>query len=336
VTEDAGQRIVWEKGKKRRRSALRKAVSRRMGYVFILLVHAVVSRLPLRVGRAFAWIVGTGAYALCTRERKIALDALTRVYSAERSPAEIRALARDVFRHSVTIATDWLILNRWSREKIARAFPEFVADIARADVDFRAAGGGVVGITAHLGNWEVLALACAHWAPGVLIPIAQRLYYEKYQDFLHRLRTMHGNEVIYTDESPRKMIRALREGRLLGFLPDQDIRTNRGVFVDFLGLPAWTVAFPVALARKQGVKLLFAAVVREGKGFRLIWRGPFDVPSTGDEETDILEGTRLWTGILEEEIRKRPHQWSWLHPRWRTVPGKPRVKVDRTNKQRGE
>jgi KDO2-lipid IV(A) lauroyltransferase len=327
-------RTVWKKGKKRRRSRLRKAVSRWTGYMLLRAVHAVVSRLPFRAGRALSWLVGTIAYFLSTRERNIALHALTRVYAAERSPAEIRALARDVFRHTVSIAVDWIILRRWSREKLARAFPGLMQDIHRVEEAVHSAGNGVVGITAHLGNWEVLGLIGARWAPGLFIPVAQRLYYPKYQDFLHRLRTENGNQVIYTDESPRKMIRALREGCLVGFLPDQDVRTNRGVFVDFLGLPAWTAAFPVAFARRQGVKMLFIVVVREGKGFRVLYRGPFDLPSTGDEDADVLAGTQLWTRMLEEEIRKRPHQWSWLHPRWRTVPGKPRHKVDRSFKTR--
>jgi Kdo2-lipid IVA lauroyltransferase/acyltransferase len=332
MTEEADQRIVWEKGKKRKRSRLRKVVSRNIGYAVLRAFHAVVSRLPLRAGRAFSWVAGTIAYALCTRERKIALDALGRVYSSERSPAEIRALARDVFRHTASIGIDWMILRRWSREKIARTFPDLVDDALRAHEKVKSAGGGMVAITAHLGNWEILSLVCAHFAPGLLVPIAQRLYFQKYQDFLHHLRTSHGNQVIYTDESPRKMIRALRDGCLLGFLPDQDVRTNRGVFVDFFGLPTWTVTFPVGLARREGVKMFFAVVVREGRGFRLIHRGPFDVLSTNDEDADLLAGTQLWTRVLEEEIRKHPEQWSWLHPRWRTKPEKPRLKVDRSIK----
>ena len=332
MIEDAEQRVVWEKGKKKKRSRLRKVISRNIGYAVLRAFHAVVSRLPLRAGRAVSWIAGTIAYALCTRERKIAIAALTRVYSSERSPAEIRALTRDVFRHTASIAIDWFILRRWTREKIERTFPDFVADARRAHEVVKSAGGGMVGITAHLGNWEILSLISAHFAPGLLIPIAQRLYFEKYQDFLHHLRTSHGNQVIYTDESPRKMIRALRDGCFLGFLPDQDVRTNRGVFVDFFGLPAWTVTFPVGLARREGVKMFLAVVVREGKGFRLVHRGPFDVPSTNYEEADLLAGTQLWTRVLEEEIRKHPEQWSWLHPRWRTKPEKPRLKVDRTIK----
>jgi KDO2-lipid IV(A) lauroyltransferase len=332
MVENGEQRIVWEKGRKRRRSPLRKAISRNFGYVSLRAIHAVVSRLPFRAGRALSWVVGSAAYHVCGRERRIALDALTRVYSAERSPAAIRALIRDVFRHTVSIAVDWIILRRWSREKLERVFPDLVRDALAIRDIAQAQGTGLVCITAHLGNWEILSLVAGHFEPGLLVPIAQRLYFAKYQDFLHRLRTSHGNEVIYTDESPRKMIRALHEGRLLGFLPDQDVRTNSGVFVDFFGLPAYTVTFPARLARKQKVAMLFSVVVRDGKGFRMVHRGPFTVPRTDDEDADVLAATQEWSRILEEEIRKRPGQWSWLHPRWRTMPSKPRLKVDRTIK----
>jgi KDO2-lipid IV(A) lauroyltransferase len=334
MPEEPVQRIVWEKGRKRRRSRLRKSTTRYLNYLLIRIFHAIVSRLPLAMGRGLAWFLGTLGYFLFPRERAIARDGLTRVYGGERSPAEIRGMVRDVFRHAVGIVIDWLILRKWSPEKIERVFPE-PARAIRELAAVRATSEGVVGITSHLGNWEVLGVFFNHFAPGTLVPIAQRVYYSRFQDFLHRLRTEAGGEIIYTDESPRRMIRALEDGKVLGFLPDQDVRTNSGVFVDFFGLPAYTVTFPVQLARKLDLKMGFAILVREGKSFRFTYRWPIAVPATDDKDADLLAGSEAWTRILEEEIRKRPTQWSWLHPRWRTTPAQPRRRVVRAEKGKG-
>ena len=54
----------------------------------------------------------------------------------------------------------------------------------------------------------------------------------------------------------------------------------------------------------------------------------FDPPNSSDKTADILAGTQLWTNILEETIRQYPEQWSWVHPRWRTTPDRPRRQLD--------
>jgi KDO2-lipid IV(A) lauroyltransferase len=330
--EGEGQRIVWKKGRKRKRSRFRKALSRNLGYVQIRCLHAVLCRLPRPVGRALAWVVGTALYYVLGRERRIALDGLTRVYGAEKSPREIRSLARAVFRHTVHVVIDWVIIRRWSRERAERRFPDAAQGCRELLEMHRAIGTGVVGITGHFGNWELMTVFFEHFFPRTLIPVAKSFYFPKYQDFIHRLRTSPGNDIIYTHESPRRIIRAIKEGKIVGFLPDQDVRTNSGVFVDFFGLPAYTVTAPVHLARKLRVPLVIVLVVRKDTGYKIVFSDPLDAPYTDDEAADLLAGTQLWTRFLEEQIRTAPEQWAWLHPRWRTKPGSPRKFVDRSKR----
>jgi Kdo2-lipid IVA lauroyltransferase/acyltransferase len=325
-----GQRVVWNKGRKRRRSPLRKTILRNLRYVVLRILHAVICRLPRPVGRCVSWTLGTLAYYVLARERSIALDGLTRVYGAGCSPREIRRMAREVFRNAVHAVVDWLILRRWSRERLERRFPEVVTAFRDRHERYRALGTGVVGISAHFGNWEVLSLFLGHFMPNSSVPVAKRLYFPRYQAFLHRLRTSSGNDIIYTDESPRRILRAIREGKIVGFLPDQDVRTNSGVFVDFFGLPAYTVTVPVQLARKLEVPILVILVIRKGSSFELVLSERIDVAHTDDEDADLLSATQDWTRYLEDQIRRAPEQWCWMHPRWRTKPGAPRRRVSRS------
>ncbi|MBI4604750.1 MAG: lysophospholipid acyltransferase family protein [Planctomycetes bacterium] len=324
---------VWKTGRKKGRSRLRKRISRNLGYAGLRMAHAVVCRLPWRVGRALAWIAGTVAYRLLKRERDIATQSLTRVYGKEKSAAQIQAVVRDVFRHAASVVTDWVILRRWTREKLRGRFPQVAETLETVARDMRASGKGTVAITAHLGNWELLAHSYCQFAPGILVPLAKRLYFEKYNDFVHSLRAEPGLEVIYSDESARKMLRALKEGKQLSFLCDQDLRTNSGVFVDFFGLPTYTVTFPVDMARKTGVDLVFTVLVREGSGYRQIYHRFGALPETGDESEDVLQATQAWTRFLEGVIRQYPGQWVWLHPRWRTTPDNPRLQFDSKGKR---
>jgi KDO2-lipid IV(A) lauroyltransferase len=288
------------------------------------VAHAVVCRLPWPVGRGLAWVGGTAAYYLVRRERRFAVENLTHAFGEERSPAEIRVLAREVFRHVAAGVIDWLILRRWSPEKLRKRFPEVCEQFREMARKAEASGAGVVAVTAHCGCWELSAFFANQFTPGRFAALAKRTYFEKYNDFITRLRTERGFEIIYTDDSPRKMMRTLKEGKILSLLSDQDLRTNSGIFVDFFGRPAYTVTFPVQLARKVGVKMAVCLLLREGKSFRFAFEDPYELPQTGNKEADVLEGTRIWTRKLEEYIRKYPQQWIWFHRRWRTRPGQGR------------
>ena len=200
----------------------------------------------------------------------------------------------------------------------------------------KATGSGVVGLTAHFGNWELLLFFCGHFTPGLLVGIAKRAKFERTHEFLHSLRSTNGIDIVYTDESPRKLIRALRNGKLLGFLPDQDLRTNKGVFVDFFGKPAYTVTMPVRLAFQVGAKMLLCGLVRQGKSFRFFYHLPFDIPRSADEDADVARVTQHWSHLLEAEIRKLPEQWLWFDPRWRTPLERPRRHFRRRKKRAGE
>jgi KDO2-lipid IV(A) lauroyltransferase len=308
-------------GRKARRSRGRKNLSRGAQYVLIRAGHALLSRLPLALGRATGAVIGTFAWFVLRRERAIARLNLRSAF-ADLSPREVRAVAQSSLRHMITVMIEWLILRRWPREKLRARFPETAAKIEELSQVF-AREKGVVGITAHFGNWELLSLFFGHFAPGMLVPVARRIKFEPTHRFLHRLRAVAGMEIFYTDTSARHLIRAVRSGKVPGFLPDQDVRTNSGIFVPFFGRPAYTATFPVRLARKTGTRCITAYLVREGGGFRVVAGEPFAVDGDNEDEA-LARATERWSAILEAEIRKRPAQWIWCYPRWRTSTASPR------------
>ena len=315
--------------KRRRRSRVLKRISRFCGYCGLRFAEATIARLPFRAGMWLSRFAGALGYYFAHTSRRIAIENLTRVYGEELSPKEIRIMVRRVFQNTVGTAIEYFILRRWSTEQLEAAFPECAKGIRQLETDVKATGGGVVGLTAHHGNWEVLSLFVARFAPGLLVPIAKPAYYQRYQDFIDRLRREDGAEVIYNTESPRRIIRAVKKGQLLGILPDQDLRTNSGVFVDFFGKLAWTVTFPVGMARRLNVPMTYCVLVRDDatlqrRGYHFVYKGFFHPPRTEDEQSDLQEGTAQWTRILESIVREDPDQWSWIYQRWKSTPDRPR------------
>ncbi len=302
------RRLRRERGRKWKR--LRRAI-----VVSIALPPVIVlSWLPLSVARGIARVLGNLGWLLAGGERRKVTRNLREAFGGELDERAIRRLSRRVFVHTALSFADAMVLRRWSRERLERRF-----ELSRG---FEGAPpfDGAVGIAAHFGNWELLAFAFARYRPGVLVPIATRNPNETLQRHIERFREKIGLEVIYTDESPRRMFRALREGKMLGFLPDQDLKIPNGIFVDFFGRPAYTTTAPVTIAKGTDRDIVFGVLVREGSGFRVIFRA-IELEWTGDRARDLETNTRRWTAVLEEEIRKRPEQWMWFHDRWRTQPG---------------
>ena len=129
-----------------------------------------------------------------------------------------------------------------------------------------------------------------------------------------------GNSVTYRDESPKKVLRILRNGGYIGVLADQDVASIEGVFVDFFGKPAYTPAAPVKFAMKTDAALMPMFLVRNGDKYDFFVEPPVKMRMTGDLERDVLVNTAIWTGILEKYIRKYPDHWVWMHRRWKTKP----------------
>lgn len=304
-----------------------RSLRRLAAYLAVRLAHAVVCRLPFRLGRQLGWLAGGCAYHLGRRPRQIALSNL-RASFPELPETAVRALALASFRTAASAVIDWAILRRWPTQKLRARFPELAREVESTARIWREAGG-LVGFTAHFGNWEVLSMIFSRLAPGLIVPVANRHRSTRLHDFVHRLRRETGLEVLLSEQSARKMILAVREGKVLGLLPDHEVRTNGAVFVSFLGRPAYTATFPVALARRLRAPSCFILLRKTAGGFQLVTRPVFEFQWSEDESADLLGGTQQWSRLLEEEIRKDPGQWTWMQDRWQHQPGRPRHHVGR-------
>ncbi len=297
-----------------------KTVKRNAGYGLAVAVRSAMAALPVRARLSTGERLGALAWRLARRDRLRALDNLARAFpDGGKSPEEIRRIGLESFRNLGRCFAELCGLT------VRGAGPEDVlalVDAADGVARFRellAAGRGLVVVTAHVDNWELCGAAVA--CSGVpVVAVAKRLYFEKYDRLVNGLRRRFGMEIVYQDESPRKLLRALRDGKLVALLADQDVPRLDGVFVPFFGRPAYTPTGPASLAVASGTELVLAHTLREGRDrHRLCVSGPLAFDRS-DKGRAVLEGTRAWCALLEEAVRARPEQWVWMHRRWRTAP----------------
>lgn len=274
----------------------------------------LIALLPLRAALSLAGFAGSVAYAVLPQYRLVTLRNLEYVFAGQKSREEIRAIAKNVFVNLAKNAVEMLNFPKLSASNIDRFVRIVNIDVVNSAL---AKGHGIVVVTGHFGNWELMpaTLRIKGYAGSV---IGRRIYFEKYDQFLNSLRKCHGVDVIYRDESPRKVLKVLKNNGIMGVVADQDVDSVDGVFVDFFGHPAYTPAGPVALAKVSGAALIPAFMIRSGDHHRLVFENPVNLVDTGDKEKDMVTNTQAWSSVIEDYIRRYPDQWVWMHRRWKT------------------
>lgn len=186
-------------------------------------------------------------------------------------------------------------------------------------------------ILGHLGNIEFMSGAISY-ANGKKIKnygLAKRQRNPWLNRRIEKLRNSQNAFSVYTDESPRKVFKVLKEGHLIAFLADQDAG-KRGSFYPFLGRLASTYEGPAFFARLTKYPIYFVWAYRNEQGqlvfeFKELSRPQIDPRDTKEWDREF---TYSWVKLLEEKIRLYPSDYYFLHKRWRHQPEDPRAVWD--------
>ena len=288
-------------------------------YALFKGVERVLSAFPLATVQAFGRGLGLLFYAVDGRHRRVVRDNLR---AADLDPRwigdekAIRELTRACFSHFGETFISAIPLMHLEPEELDRVV--IVEGLEHFDA-VRAAGKGFIQLTGHYGNWEAVALAQSRHGRSLAV-IARELKNPLLQPYLDRFRTRFGNQVIPKDGAVRDTVKALRSGKGVGFLLDQDALTM-GLFVAFLGRWASTFATAGSMAVRFKAPILPVFSWPNGDGTTTVrFSPPFEVPQTGDPERDAWVATQLMTQCVEAQIRKDPRWWFWMHRRFKTQP----------------
>jgi len=127
-----------------------------------------------------------------------------------------------------------------------------------------------------------------------------------------------GSTLLSRQEGTRKAIKAMRAGKPFYYLPDMDYGERDTIFVPFFGVPAATITGLSRLARISGAAVLpvITRMLPGGSGYVVEIGAPWaDFPGAS-----IEADTRRMNAFIEEEIRRMPEQYLWLHRRFKTRP----------------
>lgn len=291
----------------------------RLIYFIYRTVTVLIGALPLwlvfRLGQFGGWL----AYCLLRPYRRLAVANLTIAYGGEKTPGEIRRLARE---HFVTLGANLLASMKAVSFDAARL--REVVELEGLDIILEAFAErrGIVLAISHIGNWEMFAQACQiiadeKWAT-VYQPLANR-YIEA-----HIQRTRYKVALFNRKNGFNAPTTFLREGGALGVLIDQHAGDG-GVWTPLFGRLASTSTLAALLALRTNAVIVPMAVHTTGVGrWRLVISPP--VPHDGPADSTEAVTARL-NRVLERQINVSPADWFWVHNRWKTP--KPRFLLAR-------
>ncbi len=179
---------------------------------------------------------------------------------------------------------------------------------------------GVFFLTAHYGNWEAMGVNHGYLKTQPLYSIARKLDNPYLEKVALKFRTLSGSGILYKDQSPIKMLRALKKNYCVAVMMDQNMAVG-GVFVDFFGRRAATARSIAVLSYSTGAPIMALFSYPTGKGTYRIKYGPeLKLERTGNKEEDVKNWTQACEHYLQGAIEEYPEPWMWGHRRWKTRP----------------
>jgi KDO2-lipid IV(A) lauroyltransferase len=291
-----------------------KRIRYRLEYLAVVTLIFVLNLIPYRIALLFGDAIGILAFSVFRLRRKVTLNNLESSFGESYTGRDYRKTAARAYRYIGRGMIEYGLFPSLKRNRLDRLLSISGEDNLKEIVS---ENQGAVLVTGHFGSWELMGafLASRGWPIDYLVGEQHNLLVNR---LMNDHRRLFGIGLIDMGVAARGVIKAIRGGRMVCMLSDQDAGSD-GVVVRFLGRPASTPKGPAAFALKTGAPLACGFIIREGFRQRIIIEPPIDFRPSGDKDKDIEELTRKYTVLLEEYIRKYPDHWFWPHRRWKST-----------------
>lgn len=280
--------------------------------VLIAVLKVLFFLVPLKaasvIGRGFGGVLFRGF----KKEREIIYNNLDIVWPGKFTQKRKTDFALANFRHYGAVLFEFLKVSSGG----AAAARRLVGSVRGLENFEKAAAEkkGVIAVTAHLGNWEVIPIIMKDKGFDVGV-IGKKMFDDKLDRQLSTARTQTGVRMYERDSLSKEMIKGLKNGMILGILSDHDTR-GENVIVPFLGINAKTPVMPARLAKKYGLLMCTLFIIKNPEGLYEITINPFIKNLETRSEEDIMTQC---AAEISKAIKAAPEQWTWAHDRYKSV-----------------
>ncbi len=285
-------------------------------FVLVLLLVKFIRALPEKTAQTFMRFMGRLAFRVAAGERQKVLRNLQRVFGENLDEVQRSAKAEKIFQHIAVNGAAAL----WIPNYIADGLENRVHVTGMEHLEEALARGkGVLGLTGHIGSWELLAAFIAQ--SGIpLAVVGKKIYDKRIDKLLVGWRKEAGMINIPRDGAARRMLQWLKQGKMLGVLIDQDTNVE-SEFVSFMGHLARTPIAPMLLAQRMDSAIVPMAINMQHDGSHQVTILP-ELMLEPDDKTVETRRKNLarCNAALEKLIALDDSQWVWMHERWKSQP----------------
>jgi len=267
------------------------------------------SHLPLKLNHYLGALIGYFLFLFNTDAKKVTLQNIAICFS-ELSDNEQGSLAKkSLIEMGKNLTESSLIWNQSfaeNTEYIRNIHGENHLDTAKKTIL----------LVPHLGCWEITGRVIAN--NRAITFLFKPLKKQQQNKYLFERRNQGNLTMASSDQSGViKLQRALKQGELVGMLPDQDPGQEGGIMAPFFNNPVNTMTLLVRLAKKHNAQVVmcWANRLNKGKGFDLNFE-PVDLTSGSD---DLLDQVTLMNSAIEALIRRFPDQYMWSYRRFKST-----------------
>jgi KDO2-lipid IV(A) lauroyltransferase len=285
-------------------------------YVAFQTLSFMVQLMPISGAQWIGRRLGRFVFHPIGYRKNVTLSNLRRAFP-EKTESEIAAIAQGAYESIGISLLELIWFPRMSLEQLGAIIHFDKPDIMR---NAYKKGKGLILITAHFGNWELLAQSSIVNLGFPLNIVVKTQSNPLIDRSINKRRTNVGNRVIPMETSLREILRALRNGEAVGLVADQ-AAPKENVPMEFFGTMVPTHQGPSAFCLKMGCPMVVGFAVRrpDGSYDALVEEVPTQ-DLQDDSEENVSELTRRHVKMTEEIIRKHPDHWMWQHKRWKHVP----------------
>lgn len=268
------------------------------------LLHCLPFRAITLLGNLLGWLL----YHLANERRSVG-EINLRLCFPDQSPAERDATLRSHFRYLACALLEYAYSWHASADRLRQLVRVEGLNYLQA-LD----GKPVMLFAGHFTGLEIAGLRLSIDVPMIDIFTHQK---HKGLDALMRAkRGRFGGLLVSRQEGLRPILRALKDGRRLYYLPDQDLGERDSAFVPFFGVQASTITALSRLAKSTGATVVPCFPFRERNGYVMRIEAPLaNFPS----DDPVADAARM-NAELEARILTAPAQYFWLHKRFKTRP----------------
>ncbi|MBI4809902.1 MAG: hypothetical protein HY800_00315, partial [Ignavibacteriales bacterium] len=234
----------------------------RIEFILFQIFRYLVLLLPLKSAQRFASMIGSAAFYIVPKRREVALENLRYAFP-EKSEGERIAIAKGSFKNYATALVELVWFPNLSDKVLGKLVKTKYLNVI---LEKYSTGKGLILLSGHFGNWELIALGIAYLSKLPFTIIVQTQNNKLVDAVINKHRCLFGNKIVPMGMSVREIIRTLKEKGVVAIAPDQSGDREGGLYLEFFGRKVSTHQGPAVFALRTGAPLLMGFMIRQSDG----------------------------------------------------------------------